>query len=255
MPIARRDGFEIAYEVAGDGPPLVLHPGMYQVGDHWSRAGYTGSLTGSWTVITIDPLGLGASCAPHDPAAYALPRRAESVVAVLDDVGADRAAYWGYSLGALTGYAVAVHAPERLARLVAGGFDPIGGFRTAVDMVLEHFGLPADTDPYPLMEQAARADPVFAAVIEAADPAALRANFEAFLHEPGVHADLASAGVPMLMYAGTADPWHEPMRTFADRTGTPFFSLPGADHQNGWSRSADVLPLVLPFLTGSVSSP
>ncbi|MGK5631879.1 alpha/beta fold hydrolase [Streptomyces sp. URMC 123] len=248
MPIAHSNGYEIAYEVSGDGPPLLLHPGMFQVGSHWSRAGYTTTLTATHTVITVDPLGLGGSGAPRDPAAYALERRAEYVTAVLDDVGADTAAFWGYSLGALTGYAVALHAPERLTRLVAGAFDPLHGFRSAVDAMLRLLDLPADTDPYPLMRQAAMADPTLAEVIEAVHPAALRANFDAFLHEPGVHAGLAASDVPMLMYAGTADPWHQPMRTFAERTGTRFFSLPEVDHVEGWGRSADVLPRVLPFL-------
>jgi pimeloyl-ACP methyl ester carboxylesterase len=248
VPIARSNGFKIAYEVSGDGPPLVLHPGMFQIGAHWTRSGYTPALTGTYTVITVDPLGLGASDTPRDPAAYALARRADYVTAVLDDVAADKAAFWGYSLGALTGYAVAVHAPERLTRLIAGAFDPIGGFRSAIKPTLGRLGLPADTDPYRLIKQGAAADPAQAAVIHAGDPGALRANYEAFSHEPGPHAELAAAGVAMLMYAGTADPWHDPMRTFADRTGAGFFSMPDADHQAGWDRSAAVLPHVLPFL-------
>ncbi|MFF3670995.1 alpha/beta fold hydrolase [Microtetraspora malaysiensis] len=97
---------------------------MFQIGAHWDRSGYTAALAATHTVITVDPLGLGASDAPQDPAAYTLERRADYVTAVLDDVGADKAAFWGYSLGALTGYAVAVHAPGRLTRLVAGAFDP-----------------------------------------------------------------------------------------------------------------------------------
>jgi pimeloyl-ACP methyl ester carboxylesterase len=71
---------------------------------------------------------------------------------VLDDIGAEKAAFWGYSLGALTGYAVAVHAPERLTRLIAGAFDPIGGFRSAIGPTLRGLGLPADTDPYQLIK-------------------------------------------------------------------------------------------------------
>lgn len=253
MPIARSNGFKIAYEVSGDGPPLVLHPGMFQIGAHWTRSGYTPVLTATHTVITIDPLGLGASDTPRDPAAYALARRADCVTAVLDDIGADRVAFWGYSLGALTGYAVAVHAPQRLTRLIAGAFDPIGGFRSAIGPTLRSLSLPADTDPYQLIKQGAAADSAQAAVIDAGDPGAFRANYEAFSHEPGPHAGLAASGVAMLMYAGTADPWHEPMRTFAERTGVGFFSLPDADHQGGWDRSADVLHHVLPFLADDLN--
>ncbi|MEV5535870.1 alpha/beta hydrolase [Saccharopolyspora shandongensis] len=249
MPIARSNGYRISYQIAGDGPPLLLHPGMFQTGAHWPRTGCTTTLAATHTVITVDPLGLGASDAPHDPAAYTLARRADYITAVLDAAGATTAAFWGYSLGALTGYAVAVHAPERLTRLVAGAFDPIDGFRSAIAPVLRHLGLPADTDPYPFMHQAATADPALAAVIDAADPAALRANFQAFAHEPGQHHALATTDIPMLMYAGTEDFWHDPMRTFAQQTGTEFFSLPGADHRTGWDRAADALPRVLRFLT------
>ena len=248
MPIAHRNGQQIAYEIVGDGPPLVLHPGMFQSGKQWTRAGYTSALARTHSVITVDPLGLGGSSAPLDPADYSLPRRAASVTAVLDDLGLAEAAFWGYSLGALTGYAVAVHAPERLTRLVAGAFDPIGGFRPAAEALLHDLGLPADADPYPHMRRAARANPERAAEIDALDPAALRANYEAFSREPGVHAQLGRTRVPILMYAGSADVWHDPMRAFADRTGTPFASLPDADHLQAWRDSSRALGLVRPFL-------
>jgi len=252
MPFAHSNGQKVHYTVTGDGPPLVLHPGMFQDGAHWSHSGYTQALTGAHTVIAVDPLGLGASDAPHDARAYTLQHRADSVTAVLDDIGADRAAFWGYSLGALTGYAVAVRAPERLTRLVAGAFDPIGGFRSAVDQAIQALGLPADVDAYDIMKQGACADPYQAALIDAGDLAAFRANYDAFSREPGLHADLAAVDMPILMYAGTADPWHEPMRTFADRAGAGFFAIADADHQGGWDRSADVLSHVLPFLAADI---
>ncbi|MGW8760952.1 alpha/beta fold hydrolase [Streptomyces sp. NPDC055815] len=254
MPIVRSNGYDIAYEVVGNGPALVLHPGMFQIGAHWTQAGYTSALAASHTVITIDPLGMGASGAPQDPAPYSLARRAEYVIAVLDDVGAQRAAFWGYSLGALTGYGVALHAPERLAALVAGAFDPVGGFRSAVGPTLRALGLPADTDAYQLVKQGASAHPAQAAVIEAGDPGAFRANYEAFSHEPGTHAELAASGVSMLLYAGTADPWHAPMHVFAEQTGAAFFSVPGADHQGAWDQSGNVLPHVQTFLSDAVAA-
>lgn len=251
MPIARSNGFKISYEVAGDGPPVVLHPGLFQDAAHWAHSGYTSALTPHYTVIAIDPLGSGAGDSPQAPEAYALERRVEYVTAVLDEVGADHAAFWGYSLGAMTGYAVAAHAPHRLTCLVAGGFDPLDGFRSAVGPTLRRLGLPADSDPYSLIKQGATADPYQAALIDAGDPAAFRANYEAFSREPGLHAGLAASGVPMLLYAGSADPWHEPMRAFAERSGAGFFSLPGADHKGCWDGSADVLPQVMAFLAAN----
>ncbi|MEV4250681.1 alpha/beta fold hydrolase [Streptosporangium canum] len=248
MPTARSNGFKISYEVSGDGPPVVLHPGMFQDGAHWAHSGYTPALTAAHTVIAIDPLGLGASDAPREIEAYSLQHRVDCVTAVLDDVGADRAAFWGYSLGAMTGYAVAAHAPERLTRLVAGAYDPINGFRSAVDQAIRELGLPADIDAYEIVKQGASADPYQAVLIDAGDLGAFRANYDAFSREPGLATELAACGVPILMYAGTAVPWHDPMRAFAERASAGFFSLPAADHKGGWDRSADVLPHILPFL-------
>ncbi|MFI6866237.1 alpha/beta fold hydrolase [Nocardia sp. NPDC050406] len=250
VPFARTNGVKIAYEIAGTGPALLLHPGMFQDGRHWAHSGYTEALVGDFTVIAMDPLGLGASDAPTAEADYSLERRVASVTAVLDDVGVAQAAFWGYSLGAMTGYAVGALAPQRLSCLVAGGFDPIRGFRSAVEPTLAALGLPADTDAYPVMEQAAAAAPYQAAVIAAGNRAAFRANYSAFAREPGLSAGVAASGIPVLMYAGTADPWHEPMREFADHTpSATFFSIIDADHQGGWDRCGDVLPTVVEFLT------
>lgn len=248
MPFTQSHGQKIQFTVSGVGSPLVLHAGMFQDGAHWTHSGYLPTLLDAHMVITIDPLGLGASDAPREIDAYALQRRVDYVVAVLDEVGVDHADYWGYSLGAMTGYAVAVHAPERLNRLVAGAFDPVGGFRSAVDKAIEALGLPGDVDAYEIMKAGAYSDPYQAALIDAGDPAAFRANYDAFSRLPGFHVDLAACNIPTLMYAGTADPWHEPMRTFAERAGMRFLSIPDADHKGGWDRAADVLPSVMAFL-------
>jgi pimeloyl-ACP methyl ester carboxylesterase len=249
VPTARSNRLKICYEVSGDGPVLVLHPGMFQTGASWRDTGYTSRLQADYTVVAVDPLGLGASDDPHDPSAYALERRVESVTAVLDDIGTDRAGIWGYSMGALTALGMALQAPERCARVIAGSWDPVDGFASARDYVFRQLGLPADTDAFDILRQGAYADPAQAAVIDAADPAALRANYEAFSRDRALDTGLASTDVPMLMYCGTSDPWHEPMRKVAERTGSGFFSVPRADHHGGWARAADVLSQVLPFLT------
>ncbi|MDA3627639.1 hypothetical protein OU415_19525 [Saccharopolyspora sp. WRP15-2] len=49
MHFAHSNGSEIAFNIVGDGPPLVLHPGMFQVGAHWTKAGYTAPLATSHT--------------------------------------------------------------------------------------------------------------------------------------------------------------------------------------------------------------
>jgi pimeloyl-ACP methyl ester carboxylesterase len=69
-----------------------------------------------------------------------------------------------------------------------------------------------------------------------------------FSREPGLGSRLAASGVPVLMYAGTADPWHDPMRDHALTHGARFFSVPDADHGEALRRTDQVLDQVLPFL-------
>ena len=69
-------------------------------------------------VVTLDLLGHGRSDRPADPMAYSMSCFAEQVLALLDELGADRAVVGGTSLGANVGLEVAVLAPDRVAGLV-----------------------------------------------------------------------------------------------------------------------------------------
>ncbi|UGS28350.1 hypothetical protein K8F61_09435 [Microbacterium resistens] len=80
-----------------------------------------------------------------------------------------------------------------------GSWDPVDGFASAVDHARRVLGLSANTDAYDLLRQGACADPAQAAVIDAADRAALRANYQAFFRDRGLDTDLATVDVPMLM--------------------------------------------------------
>ncbi len=99
MPYARNQGVRIYYEVEGDGPPLVLQHGSACSHLEWREMGYSDVLRQDYQLILIDARGHGASGKPHEPAAYALPRRVADVLAVLDALTLRHAHYFGYSLG------------------------------------------------------------------------------------------------------------------------------------------------------------
>jgi pimeloyl-ACP methyl ester carboxylesterase len=80
----------------------------------WTRS------PGQFTLVLVDARGRGRSGKPHDPAMYATQRLAADVLAVLDDLGVDRAGIWGQSLGGRAGLILAIHHPGRLRALVAG---------------------------------------------------------------------------------------------------------------------------------------
>ena len=59
--------------------------------------------------------------------------------------------------------------------------------------------------------------------------------------------------VPTLLYAGTADPVHDPVRQSASEIpGAQFVSLPGLNHPAALCRSDLVLPHVEPFLAKAI---
>ncbi|MEA2443558.1 MAG: hypothetical protein QOJ12_850 [Thermoleophilales bacterium] len=104
-------------EESGDGPPVVLLHGLTATRryvTHGSkalpRAGYR--------VIAYDARGHGESGAPSDRAAYAYADMAADLGAVLDDLGVERAALAGHSMGAATAMRFAIEHPERVSALV-----------------------------------------------------------------------------------------------------------------------------------------
>jgi len=116
----------IAYDVRGQGPPLVLLQGL-GVG-RWGWEPVVDRLARQFRVITIDNRGIGASDAPLG--SYSTRMMAADVVAVLDDAGVASASVVGTSLGGMVAQELALTHPERVERLVLVATIP-GGRLTA----------------------------------------------------------------------------------------------------------------------------
>lgn len=255
MHYASNHGVRIRYEVVGDGPPLVLHcGGLGGALEDWFDAGFVTELRGEYQIILFDPRGQGQSDKPHDPAAYTYDRagRVGDVLAVLDEVGIERAHFWGYSLGARIGFAIGVHAPERVYSLILGGADPNAyeGPMGDEDPVIQGFrrGM-AST----IAEWETRSADFWISEDErerwlAADPNALIASWTAGTAHPGFADALPSMRMPALLYCGTADN-PDPVRQAAhEMPNATFIELEGLDHAQGYARYDLVLPHVKPFL-------
>ena len=113
--------FEIAYTVRGEGPPLMVVPGVTMSAERWVEAGYVEALASTRRVIAVDPLGHGRSSKTSSIEAYAPDRLTEHLLAVLNDAGVESADLWGYSRGAAMAGRLANSHPHRVRRLVAGG--------------------------------------------------------------------------------------------------------------------------------------
>jgi pimeloyl-ACP methyl ester carboxylesterase len=95
MPYADNQGVRVHYQIEGNGPPLVLQHGFMQSIDDWFEAGYVDTLKDAYHLILVDARGHGQSDKPHDIGAYRLKYRASDVIAVLDDLSIEKAAFWG----------------------------------------------------------------------------------------------------------------------------------------------------------------
>ncbi|NUP08938.1 MAG: alpha/beta fold hydrolase [Polyangiaceae bacterium] len=110
------DGYRIAYRLDGpeDRPVLVLSNSIGTTMHMWD--GEIAALAESHRVLRYDTRGHGGSDAP--PGAYSFDRMGRDVIELMDALKIERAHFLGLSFGGFIGQWMAVHAPERIDRLV-----------------------------------------------------------------------------------------------------------------------------------------
>jgi pimeloyl-ACP methyl ester carboxylesterase len=109
-------GARLHYEVRGAGP-LVLVIGSPMASAEF--ASLADVLAGDHTVVTYDPRGHANSTIDDSQEESKPESRADDVVAILDDLGAESADVFGSSGGAVTGLALVARHPGRVRTLVA----------------------------------------------------------------------------------------------------------------------------------------
>jgi pimeloyl-ACP methyl ester carboxylesterase len=110
------DGAEIDYETRGDGEPVLLIMGTGSDRHAWGLQTVEFARRG-YAAIAPDNRGVGKTRAPLTPESIAIPRMADDVAAVLDDVGVRRAHVAGMSMGAAIAQEFALRHPDRIATL------------------------------------------------------------------------------------------------------------------------------------------
>ncbi len=108
------DGGQVYFEDdGGAGAPVVIHGGFGEPVDLVRTSPLARALPADeFHAIYVDHRGHGCSDKPHDPAAYAMPLRVGDAVAVLDDLGVERAHFLGISWGGRLGFGIGEHAPS-----------------------------------------------------------------------------------------------------------------------------------------------
>ena len=119
---AANDGVELAYELVGSGPPVLLIQGLGYGGRGFGPT--IERLAASLTVAIFDNRGFGDSDIPPGP--YTVSQLAGDAATVLDAAGFERAHVVGASLGGMVAQELALTQPERVDRLVLACTTPGG---------------------------------------------------------------------------------------------------------------------------------
>jgi 3-oxoadipate enol-lactonase len=244
---------ELSYDVAGDGPVLVVGSSLGTTMRMWEPQ--FDALAERFRVVRYDHLGHGGSSVPPGP--YTVDRLADAVLSLVDDLGVDRFHYLGLSLGGMVGMTIAARLPDRVDRLALlctsaylppaeGWLDRAAtvraeGTAAITEGALGRWFTPAftDTDPYAAM-LAATPDEGYASCCEAIAAMDLR---------PVIGGITAST----LVIAGSSDPATPPEhgRLIADTVPGARFELVDAAHLANVERPAEVTALLLDHLGGT----
>ena len=250
MPYVENAGVRIHYHVEGDGPPLVLQHGLTSSLKNWYAYGFVEELQKDYRLILVDARGHGRSGKPHDPKDYDLQLRVHDVVAVMDDVGVDKAHYLGYSMGGRIGFGIVMHALHRFHSLVIGGMSPNPAHSDVrpedrialLRQGMAHYVADAEAKEGPM--EAGRKERLLDN-----DPEALIAATTAPRGTEGLEALLLGLALPCLLYCGEADGFcsgaFEASRVIPHAV---FASFPGLNHGQTSRAAALVLPHITTFL-------
>jgi pimeloyl-ACP methyl ester carboxylesterase len=225
------DGVEIAYEVWGEGPPvLLIHGFASNAFVNWRDTGWVKVLTeAGHQVIAIDNRGHGQSEKLYDPELYSAPIMAEDARRLLDHLNIAQADVMGYSMGARITAFLTMNYPARVRRAVFAGLASrmitgVGGSE-AIALALE---APSAAD---VTDRAARSFRIFADQTKS-DRRALAACIRSSRVKINAEA-LAGIAVPVLVVAGELDDVAGSVAELvAVMPGAKGVELPGRNHMN-----------------------
>lgn len=244
MPFAIHEGDKIHYEVYGDGPPMIIHHGLFSSAAALAYPQFVEAVSGAFQMIFIDSLGHGESDMQDDPSHYTREHRAGDIVAVLDALGVDQAHYFGYSMGGWLGTAMAKFAPERLASICIAGWpierepnaefdamDPDEAWATVKRGLF--FGNPKE----------------FANITERTEQS-IRNCMNAIADNDGALEAVAALNCPVMMVCGEDDTMFEAAQKAAEKLKVPFLPVPG-DHGQAINQNLGFyFPQVADFFLG-----
>ena len=244
MAYASVNGLQLYYETHGSGRPVVLlHGGLMTIDLNFGPL--LGPLAASRQVIAVELQGHGHTADTARP--MTIEALAGDIVALLDHLRIAEADLFGFSLGGLVAYAVALGAPSRVGKLIVASADahrPPG--RESAPLDEDRMPTPADFQAWRDAYEAVAPDP--------AHFDEFAAKNSAMVHEfAGWTDELRSLQVPTLLIFGDRDfsPLADVLELLDLLPDAQLAVLPGATHMSVAQRPGQLLALITPFLDAS----
>ena len=125
---AEVNGIRVAYDLTGEGFPLIALHGFPRNRKVWSKI--TPLLTSRFSVLAPDRRGYGDSDRPSEPAVYDNATMVQDVLALADHVGWQSFVVLGHDKGAPTAQRLAMDYPDRVRALIILDSTPSGSRTT-----------------------------------------------------------------------------------------------------------------------------
>lgn len=111
------NGIDLHYVTLGDGGPVIFCHGIPHLWYTWHQQLPAVAAAGR-KAVAIDVRGMGASTAPSNPASYP-GQVTNDLLALLDELGSERAVFAGFDVGMNAIWDLVMRAPERVEGIIA----------------------------------------------------------------------------------------------------------------------------------------
>ena len=257
MPVFENREVGIHYELSGaeDRPVLVLGNSLGSNLHMWDKV--VPQFENQYRVLRYDTRGHGRSGIPDGP--YTLDQLGNDALALLDFLGLNRVSFCGLSMGGQVAMWIAIHAPERVDRIVLANTGARiltpdlwdariatvqqNGMSALAAATLERWFTPRYREQHPDEMSAIQA------MIANTNPAGYCACC-AVLREADLRSEIRTIEKPALVITGTHDPATPPSdgRALCAAIRNSQYLELDASHLSAWERANEFANAVLAFL-------